>query len=128
MYVAWLAITGWGGTAGEFALATVEIALGAIVAGWIVGGHVGRSIGSRLLGLFAYVFVARLVLLPLNVLGSTWDDVQSGRVSDFPAILVAAGGYLLYGLVSAIYTVVFLLPFGAGWIVTYLILRRVFAR
>ena len=34
----------------------------------------------------------------------------------------------LYGLVTAIYVSVFLLPFGAGWIVTVVLLRRALER
>ncbi len=128
MYGAWIGISGWGGSSSQFALSSAAIALGAVVAGWIVGGRMGRSIPGHLLGLAAYGFVARLVLLPLGVAGSTWEDVQSGRASDLAGIVLAAGGYLLYGAVSGIYTLVFLLPFGAGWIVTFLILRRAFER
>ena len=128
MYLAWIAISGWSGDARQFALAAAEITLGAVAAGWIVGGRVGRSVAASLLGLVAYGFVAWLVLLPLNVAGSTWEDVRSGRVSDLLGVVVAAGGYLLYGLVSGIYALVFLLPFGAGWVVTFLILRRIFER
>ena len=128
MYLAWIAITGWGGDASQFALATAEITLGAVAAGWIVGGRLGRSVAASLLGLVSYGFVAWLVLLPLNVAGSTWEDVRSGRVSDLLGVVVAAGGYLLYGLVSGIYALVFLLPFGTGWMVTFLILRRIFER
>ena len=128
MFGAWIVISGWGGTASEFALAMAQITLGAVVAGWIVGGHLGRTIPGYLLGLVVYGFVGRLVLLPLNVAGSTWEDLRSGRVSDLLGVVVAAGGYLMYGLVSAIYTLVFLLPFGVGWIVTFLILRRVLER
>ena len=128
MYGAWIAISGWGGTTSEFWLASAQIVLGAVVAGWIVGGRLGRSIPAHLIGLVGYGFVARLVLLPLNVVGSTWEELRHGRVSDPAGIVVAAGGYLLYGFVSAIYTVVFLLPFGAGWLVTFLLLRRVVER
>jgi hypothetical protein len=128
MFGAWIAISGWGGTAGEFVRAAAEIALGSIVAGWIVGGRLGRSIAARLIGLVAYGYVAWLVLLPLNVAGSTWEELRSGQVSDPVGVVLAAGGYLLYGLVSGIYAAVFLLPFGAGWIVTFLLLRRAFQR
>lgn len=128
MFGAWIVIAGWGGTTSEFVLAAAQIALAAVVAGWIVGGRVGRSIPAHLIGLVAYGFVARLVVLPLNVVGSTWEELRAGRVSDLVGIVLAAGGYLLYGFVSAIYAVVFLLPFGAGWLVTFLILRRAFER
>ena len=72
--------------------------------------------------------VAYLVLLPLNVVGATWEDVVAGRTSGALELVAAAILYLLYGLVSAIYVSVFLLPFGAGWMVTFLILRRAFDR
>jgi hypothetical protein len=124
MFGAWIAIAGWGGTPIELLLATLEIALGAVVAGWIVGGRLGRSIPARLLGLVAYGLVGWLVLLPLDVAGSTWEEVRAGRVSDLLGVVTSAGGYLLYGAVSGIYAVVYLLPFGAGWIVTFLLLQR----
>ena len=82
MYLAWIAISGWGGDASQFARATAEITLGAVVAGWIVGGRLGRSFAGGVLGLVAYGFVAYLVLLPVNIAGSTWEEVRSGRVSD----------------------------------------------
>lgn len=125
MFGAWTAISGWGGVTGAFVLAATQIALGAVVAGWIVGARICHSFLGYVVGLLAYGLVGYLVLLPLGVVGSTLGDVQSGRVSD-PS--VAAAGYLLYGAVSAIYAIVFLLPFGAGWIVTFVILRRVFER
>ena len=51
--------------------------------------------------------------------GATWEDVVAGRTSGAVELVAAAILYLLYGLVSAIYVSVFLLPFGAGWMVTY---------
>jgi hypothetical protein len=128
MFVAWIAISGWGGVTGAFVLAATQIALGAVVAGWIVGGRMGRSMLGHVVGLVAYGFVAYLVLLPLNVVGSTLGDVQSGRLSDLGGVVLAAGGYLLYGAVAGLYATVYLLPFGAGWIVTFFLLRRVFER
>ena len=128
MYLAWIAIAGWGGDVSQFVLRTAELTLGAVAAGWIVGGRLGRSIGASLLGFVVYGFVGWLVLFPLNIAGSTWQDVQSGRVSDLLGVVVAAGGYLLYGLVTGIYVSLFLLPFGAGWIATFLLLRRAFER
>jgi hypothetical protein len=126
MYLAWNAISGWWGDASRFALATAAITLGAVAAGWIVGGRLGRSVAGIVLGLVVYGFVAYLVLLPLNIAGSTWEDLRSGRISDLLGVVVAAGGYLLYGLVTAFYLSLFLLPFGAGWMATFLILRRIF--
>jgi hypothetical protein len=126
MYLAWNWISGWWGDASRFALATAAITLGAVVAGWIVGRRLGRSVAGIALGIVAYGFVAYLVLLPLNIAGSIWEDVQSSRVSDMLGVVVAGGGYLLYGLVTAFYVSMFLLPFGAGWVVTFLILRRIF--
>ena len=128
MFATWIAISGWGGSAGEFFLAAAEITLGAVVAGWIVGGHLGSSILGRLLGLVAYGLVAWLVLLPLNVLRSTLGDIQGGGASDPIAIFLAVGGYLLYGAISGLYAVVYLLPFAAAWLVTFLLLRRAFDR
>ena len=124
VYLAWNAIAGWGGSVGQFVLATAEIALGAGVAGWIVGGRIGRSIPGRILGLVAYGFVGTLVLLPLNVAGSTLDDVHGGRVGGTLEVVGAAFGYLAYGLVSSLYVSVFLLPFGAAWMATFILLRR----
>ena len=89
-----------------------------LVARWWVG----------FIGLVAYGLVAYLLLLPLNVVGATWEDVAAGRTSGAIELVVAAGLYLLYGLVSGIWVAVFLLPFGAGWMVTFLILRRAFER
>lgn len=127
MYGAWLFIAGWGGTSGQLVIASAEIAFAAVVGGWIVGRRLGRSVPARLGALVAYVFVARLVLVPINVVGSTWEDLRAGRISDLVGIVGAAGGYVLYGAVSAIYTTAYLLPVGAGWLVTVLILRRTFA-
>jgi hypothetical protein len=128
MYLAWNAIVGWGDTSGVFLLATIEITIGAVVAGWIVGGRVRRSTTGHILGLVAYGFVGGLVLLPINVAGSTLGDVRAGSVSGLPEIVGAAVGYLAYGVVSAVYVSVFLLPFGAAWLVTFLLLRRVFGQ
>jgi hypothetical protein len=128
MYMAWNAIAGWGGDASQFVLGTAALTLGAVAAGWIVGRRLGRSIGASLLGSVVYGFVGWLVLFPLNIAGSTWQDVQAGRVSDLLGVVVAAGGYLLYGLVTGIYVSLFLLPFGVGWMLTFVILRRAFER
>ena len=128
MYGAWIALSGWGGSVAEFALAAAEIAIGAVVAGWIVGGRMGRSIPGHILGLLAYGFVGSLVLLPLNVAGSTLGDVQAHRVSGSLEVVIAVAATCVYGLVTAIYVSVFLLPFGAAWIVTVVLLRRALER
>lgn len=128
MYLAWNAIAGWGGSASEFALATLEITLGAVAAGWILGRRVGPSIPGHILGLAAYGFVGELVVLPINLVGSTFGDIQAGRVSGLLEVVGAAVGYVVYGFVSAVYLSVFLLPFGAGWMITFLLLRRAFGR
>ena len=128
MYLAWNAIAGWGSSGAAFLLATLEITLGAVLAGWIVGGRVGRSIPRHVVGLVAYGFVAALVLLPLNAVGSTIGDVQGGRVSGLLEIIAAIAGYVVYGLVSAAYVAVFLLPFGAAWMITIVVLRQTLAR
>jgi hypothetical protein len=128
MYGAWIGISGWGGTPVELVRGSVLIGLAAVVAGWIIGARVGRSLASELVGLVAYVPVAYLVLLPVNVLGAALEDVSAGRSSNALELVIAAATYALYGLVSAIYVSVFLLPFGAGWIATFLVIRRVFER
>ena len=128
MFLAWNLIAGWGSSGGAFLLTTLEITLGAVVAGWIVGGRVGRSVPGHILGLVAYGLVGALVLLPLNVAGSTLGDVQAGRISGVLEVVVATAGYLVYGFVSAAYIAVFLLPFGAAWMVTVVLLRRALDR
>ena len=72
---------------------------------------------------------AWLVLLPLNVVGSTLGDIQAGRVSGL-ARGRRRGRRVLPSTASssAIYVSVFLLPFGAGWIVTFVLLRRALGR
>ena len=128
MFGAWIVISGWGGTPIELIRGLAAIGLVAAAAGWIVGARVGRSVAGRLIGLVAYGLVGYLLLLPLNVLGATWDDVATGRTSSPVEVVAAAGLYLLYGLVSAIWVCAFLLPFGAGWIVTFVLLRRALGR
>ncbi len=128
MYLAWNLIAGWGSSGGPFLLATLEIALGAVVAGWIVGRRVGRSIPGYILGVVSYGFVGWLVLVPLNVVGSTAADLQDGRISGLLEIVVAAAGYAVYSLPTGIYAGLFLLPFGVGWIVTFVVLRRALDR
>ena len=128
MYGAWIAIAGWGGTPIELIRGLAGIGLAAAAAGWIVGSRVGRSVAGRLIGLIAYGLVAYLLLLPLNVLGGTWEDFAAGRTSSAVELVGAAGLYLLYGLVSGIWVCAFLLPFGAGWMVTFVLLRRALGR
>jgi hypothetical protein len=128
MFASWVVIAGWGGTPFELVRGLLLIGLGAVVAGWIIGARVGSSIASALVGLVAYGLVAYLLLLPLNVVAATSEDAVEGRISGAVELVAAAAGYLLYGLVSGIYVSVYLLPFGAGWLVTFVILRRVFSR
>ena len=127
MFGAWIGFSGWVDPAGEVAVAVTAIAFGAAIAGWIVGGRIGRSIPKGL-GFVVYPVVAWFVLLPINVAGGTLVDLHAGRLVDAIGVLVAATGYLLYGLVAGVYVFFFLLPFGAGWLVTFLILRRVLER
>lgn len=128
MFASWVMVSAWGGTTLELVRGMVLIGLAAIVAGWIIGARLGRSITSALVGLIAYAPVAYLVLLPLNLLGATLEDVSAGRSSNALELVVAATFHLIYGLVTGLYVSIFLLPFGVGWIVTFLILRRVFER
>ncbi len=87
-----------------------------------------RSIPGYVLGLVSYGFVGWLILVPLNVVGSTVADLQDGRISGVLEIVVAAVGYAVYSLPTGIYAVLFLLPFGAAWIVTFVLLGRAFDR
>ena len=128
MFGAWILISGWGGSAIELARGIAGVGVGAVLAGWIVGARVGGSIAAWIVGLVAYGFVAYVVLLPLNILGAIWEDVSAGRTSNAIELVASASLYLLYGLVSAIWVSVYLLPFGAGWMVTFLLLRRVLER
>jgi len=128
MFGAWIAISGWGGTPLELVRGLAAIGLGAVAAGWIVGARVGRSIAGRLVALVAYGLVAYLLLLPFNVAGAIWEDVVAGRIPSVVELVAAAGGYLVYGLVSGLYVSVYLIPFGTGWMATFLILRRVVER
>ena len=112
----------------EFVRGIAGIGICAVAAGWILGARIGRSIPGRLLGLVAYGLLGYLLLLPLNVVGATWEDVDAGRTSSAVELVASASLYLLYGVVSAIYVSIYLLPFGAGWMFTFLILRRAFDR
>ena len=127
MLAGWIAISGWGGTAVELIVAGAVVVVAAVVAGWIVGGRLGRSLPAHVVGVFAYGFVAWLVVLPINVVVATWDGMRSGQVSGLLAAVLAAGGYLLYGALTGVYAVLFLLPFGAGWLATFVFLRRLSA-
>jgi hypothetical protein len=128
MLLAWLAVTGWDVTSRSFAFAAVEYTIGGVSAGWIVGSRVDRSVAGHIIGLAAYGVVGWLVLLPINAAGAVWNDLQGGPMSDALAIVVAGSGYLLYGLIVGVSVFAFLLPVGAGWIVTFLLVRRAFDR
>ena len=92
----------------------LEITLGAVVAGWIVGGRRWSLDPRPHPRPRLYGFVGWLVLVPLNVAGSTVADLQavaspacsrsSSRQSGMPSTASSTG----------IYASVFLLPFGAG--------------
>lgn len=124
MLAVWTWISGWGGTPGEFVLALSILSAVAIVAGWIVGSRVGSSTRSTMLGVVAYAATAWLIYVPVGVIGSTWQGVQDGSVADLGTVAVRTTGGLAYGLVSSIWVVILLLPFGAGWMLTYRLLQR----
>jgi hypothetical protein len=124
MFLAWNGIFGWGGTPIEFIQGLVIIAAIALVAGWIVGGRSRRSVRSVLLDTVAYPVVVWLLVLPISVVGSTWTGVVEGSLGDPAAVVTSMLFLLLYGAASAIYLIPFLIPFGAGWALTYYLLRR----
>lgn len=124
MLAVWTGISGWGGTPVEFVFALSILSAVAIVAGWVVGPRIGPSIRSTLLGVVAYTVVACLTYVPVGVAGSTWQGVQDGSLADPVAVVTRLAGGLAYGLVSSIWVVILLLPFGAGWMVTYRLLQR----
>ena len=124
MFVAWTTISGWGGTTIEFVQGLAIIAAIALVAGWVVGGRSGRSVRSVLLDTIAYPVVAWLLVLPVGVIGSTWTGVVDGSLSEPAAVVTSMFFMLLYWAASALYLIPFLIPFGAGWAVTYYVLRR----
>jgi hypothetical protein len=128
MLLAWLLISGWDINTRSFAFAAAEYAIAGVSAGWIVGSRVDRSVAGGVIGAVAYGFVGWLVLVPINVAGAVWSDAQAGRVSDVLGIAAAAGGYLMYGLIVGAYVFAFLLPVGAGWMVTFVLLSRVLGR
>ena len=106
MFLAWTAISHWGGTPVEFIQLLAVISAIALVAGWVVGGRSGRTIRSILLDAIAFPTIAWLIFLPIAAIWSTWP------------------WGLLYGLVSSLYVIPLLTPFGAGWALTYYLLRR----
>jgi len=124
MLAVWIWISGWGGTPGEFVLALSMLSIVAIVAGWIVGSRAGSSIPSTLLGVVAYALVAWLIYVPSAIIVSTWQGVRDGSIADLGSVAVRTAGGLAYGLVSSLWVVILLLPFGAGWMLTYRLLRR----
>jgi hypothetical protein len=124
MFLAWNAISGWGGTPIQFAQSMAVISVIAIVAGWIVGGRSDRSIRSVILDTVGFAVVAWLLVLPIGVVGSTWTGVVDGSLGDPAAVVISTFFLLLYGAVSGIYLIPFLTPLGAGWSLTYYLLRR----
>ena len=87
-----------GQSSGALRVRPAEITLGAVVAGWIVGGRIGRSLPGYILGLLSVWLRGVARPLPLNVVGSTVADLQAGRISGPLEIVVAAVGYAVYGL------------------------------
>jgi hypothetical protein len=124
MFIAWSMISPWDGTPVEFVQGLAIIAAIALVAGWIVGGRSGRSFRSMLLDTVAYPAVAWLIVLPIGVVGSTWTGVLDGSLGDPAEVFTSMFFLLLYGAVSAIYVIPLLTPFGAGWALTYYLMRR----
>lgn len=127
-FLAWTSIAHWHGTPAEFLLPLVTVSIVAVATGWIVGSRLGSSIRSSLLGVVAYAAVAWLIYLPVGVIGSTWQGIGDGRISDPQGLLVAVLGPLAYGLVSSAWVVVYLAPFGAVWVATFRLLHRAGAR
>lgn len=126
-FVAWISIARWNGTTGEFLLSLTTISVAAVVAGRIVGSRLGGSVRSSLLGVVAYSGVAWLIFVPLGVIGSTWQRVQDGSITDPAAVVVVVAGLLAYALVSSIWVPIYLMPFGAIWMVTFRLLGRALA-
>ena len=123
MFVAWNAISGWGGTSIEFVQGFAIIAAIALVAGWIVGGRSRRSVRSVVLDTVAYPVIVWLLVLPIGAIGSTWTAVVDGSLGDPAAVVVSMFFMLLYWAASALYLIPFLTPFGAGLGLTYYVLR-----
>lgn len=128
MFLAWIWINGWSGSQEGFIEAVVEISIGAVVAGSILGLVFDGTLGRGLIALITYGVVAWLAVLPINAVGSTWEELRAGRVSGPIEIGTSIGSYLLVGLVNSLYGFVYLLPFGAGWMLSLLLLRRAFLR
>ena len=128
MFGAWTLFAGWGGRPLDLVRSFALVTIAAIVAGWIIGRRGPGSIAGRVISAVAYGPIAYLVLVPLNVLGAMSEDIQAGRVSTALDALAAAGAYLLYGVVTAVYVGLYLIPFGAGWMATFFLLRRGFDR
>ena len=99
MFIAWVAMTGWSGTA-------ADIASIAVLTGWIVGARSRGSVRHTVVGVLAYPALAWLVMLPIG------------------AIVSAEPWGVLYGLVASLYVIPLLAPFGFGWSLTYYALRR----
>lgn len=127
IFVAWIS-AGRFGTPGQSLLAMATISGAAIVAGWIVGSRLGSSIRSSLLGVVAYVVVAWLIYIPIGALGSTWQGIEDASLPDLGAAVVRVAGGLAYGLVSSSWVLILLLPFGAAWLMTFRLLRRLAPR
>jgi hypothetical protein len=105
MFVSWVAISGWGGTAADLIRALAVIGSIAVVAGWIVGSRSSGSVRHAVVGVVAYPAVAWFVMLPISALSTgAWG--------------------VAYGLVSSLYVIPLLTPFGIGWSLTYYALRR----
>jgi hypothetical protein len=124
MFIGWTFVSRWSGSTRDFLVALAAICAVAVIAGWIVGCRSGGSIRSGLLDVVAYPAVAWLIWLPIGVLLSTLSGVADGTVSDPAAAIASKGFLLLYGLVSSLYVIPLMTPFGAGWAVTYYALRR----
>ncbi len=124
MFLAWAIISGGIGTSMEFLLALCVGSGIAVVAGWVVGSRTGSSVRGSLFGAIAYVAVGWLVALPVGAIWSTWARVKEGTVSGPADVLASMGFLLLYGLVSSLYVIPLLTPFGAGWALTNFALRR----
>ena len=124
MFVSWVAINGFSGSAGDFVLVLAEIVIGAVGAGWIVGRQIDGSVRRWFIGFVSYGVVGWLVVTPINAAGSTWASLSAGQLATPGDVLISAGGYLLYGAVVSLYGFVYLLPFGVGWALTLAVLLR----
>lgn len=127
LVVAWSSIVHWYGGPRESLMPLTTILIVAVVAGWIVGSRIGSSIRSSLLGIVGYSWAAWLIFVPFGVMGSTWERVQVGSITDPAAVVAGVAGLLAYALVASIWVPIYLLPVGAIWIVTFRLLGRVSA-